>query len=49
MVSDAQLVAAGFEPLFDAVLGGRVTLERDMARRAQLYRVFVLVSILEER
>jgi hypothetical protein len=49
MIGDAQRIAIGFEPLFDTVLGRRITLEGDMARRAQVDGVFVLVSVLEKR
>ena len=46
VIGHAQGVAIGFEPLLNGLLGLGVALEGDMAGRAQIHRLLVLVRIL---
>ncbi len=49
VIGHAQRVAVGFEPLLNALLSLGVTLEGEMAGRAQIHGLLVLVGVLEER
>ena len=48
MIGEARLIATGLESIFDPLLGCRVTLKSNMARRTQLDGVFILIGILEK-